>query len=277
MTKFIVETSHMGEIPTLTIRDEAVTNPPLVFYLHGFTDRKEAVLPYGYELASRGVCAVAFDAWMHGERPDPRLEAALSSQGATIYPPGTGLDTYLLMHRIIVQTGRDLETLIAHFKTTGGVNTDRIGLTGFSMGGFAAFYAAVRIPEIQAVVPIAGIPAFEKRWRDAVLESASYPEWAEKIEAVQAESEHWAGFMAKNDPFERFEAFYPKPVFIIHGDLDTDCHKSHSVELYRELIPIYLKHPERLRLGIYDGIGNQLTYEMILDAADWFDEFLIGS
>jgi carboxymethylenebutenolidase len=51
----------------------------------------------------------------------------------------------------------DLQRVITHLKTQTFVNGDRIGITGFCMGGTIAFMAACRLPtDIKAAVPFYG-------------------------------------------------------------------------------------------------------------------------
>jgi carboxymethylenebutenolidase len=51
----------------------------------------------------------------------------------------------------------DLQSVITHLKTQTFVNADRLGITGFCMGGTIAFMAACRFPtDIKAAVPFYG-------------------------------------------------------------------------------------------------------------------------
>lgn len=51
----------------------------------------------------------------------------------------------------------DLQSVIAHLKSQNFVNGDRIGITGFCMGGTIAFVAACKFPtDIKAAVPFYG-------------------------------------------------------------------------------------------------------------------------
>jgi carboxymethylenebutenolidase len=51
----------------------------------------------------------------------------------------------------------DMQSVITHLKTQNFVNGDRLGITGFCMGGTIAFLAACRFPaEIKAAVPFYG-------------------------------------------------------------------------------------------------------------------------
>ena len=275
MNRIAIEESLVEGIPVLAMAGEDRERRPVVFFVHGFMSDKRQGLALGYELARAGFHFVSFDAYMHGDRFDDRLGDLCSGQGDYVYPFESGLDLFFSMHEIIVQTARDLETLIAHLARSEQADTARIGLTGFSMGGFAAFYIAANNPAIRAVVPIAGIPAFAARWRDVVLESSSYEKWARAMEAAQAETRRRTAFVEAIDPFDRLASFSPKPLMMISGDKDIDSPKKYSVDLYRALKPAYAGCPERLRLNIHDEAGHELTPAMIQHTCQWFGRYLL--
>ncbi|MGC9523025.1 MAG: alpha/beta hydrolase family protein [Anaerolineae bacterium] len=202
------------------------------------------------------------------------MDAALSGGAEYVYPRESGLDVYILLHKIVVRTAQDVETLIAHFAEREEVDGKRIGVTGFSMGGFASFYLAANVPDIKAAVPIAGVPAFADRWCDVVLEASAYGQWSEAMTAAQTETVVRTAYIESIDPFEKLSSFHPKPLMMIQGDKDTDAPKIYAVDLYRALKPRYADHPERLRLNIHDGAGHELTQAMIDDACAWFQQYL---
>ena len=275
MVEITLETFSVQEIPVLRMAEADAAGQPVVFFVHGFTGDKSSVLMLGYELAQAGFTTVSFDAPMHGDRYDPYLGKMLSGEGDYVYPIETGLDVFFMLHEIIVQAAKDLETLIGYFDAEGTVDTGRIGLTGFSMGGFTTFYAAAHNPRIQAAVPIAGIPAFADRWRDVVLESSSYEKWADAIVAAEPETRERTAYMARIDPFDRMALFYPKPLMMICGDKDLDAPKHYAVDLYRALKPRYADHPERLRLNVHDDAGHEFTHAMRQDVRAWFTRYLL--
>ncbi len=275
MTKITIETFSVGEVPVLRMAEAGAEGQPLVVFVHGFTGDKRSALVLGYELAQAGITTVSFDAPMHGDRYDPHLGEMLDGEAAYVYPVGTGLDVFFMLHEIIVQAAADLETLIGYLDAEGNVDTGRIGLTGFSMGGFTTFYAAATNPRIQAAAPMAGIPGFAKRWRDVVLESSSYEKWAGAMAAVEPETRARTSFMARIDPFDGMAGFCPRPLMMICGDKDLDAPKHYSVDLYRALKPRYADHPERLRLNIHDEAGHRLTPAMRQDVRDWFVRSLV--
>ena len=273
--RILVEESLLAEIPILTVTKETSEQRPIVFFVHGFMADKSQGLALGYELAKLGFYFVSFDASMHGDRFSSKLEQICGGQGDYVYPFASGLDIFFLMHEVIVQIAGDVETLIAHFDGSSKADTSRIGLTGFSMGGFSTFHIAANNPDIGVAVPIAGIPGFAARWRDVVLEASSYEQWASVMGQVQAETEERTTYMEAIDPFEKMASFHPKPLMMISGDKDTDSPKKYSVDLYRKLKPLYAACPESLRLNIHDEAGHQLTSRMIQDTCRWFCQHLL--
>jgi pimeloyl-ACP methyl ester carboxylesterase len=276
MNTITIEQYRVGEIPILAMHKAGAESCPLVFFLHGFTGDKREGLPLGYELANKGFYFVAFDAFMHGERLDDHLDAVLSGTANNVYPVDSGLDAYCLMHEIILHTHNDINLLIDKLKNDPRVEINQIGLTGFSMGGFATFYCAANNTRIKVAAPVAGIPAFSIRWEDVILESSSYEKWSSAMESASQHTRERSSQMEENDPFEPLSRFYPRPLLMINGDLDTDSHKKYSVDLYRFLKPFYANHPERLQFNIHDGIGHQLTREMMAEIKDWFDKYLVN-
>ena len=274
--RIIVETEWVENIPVMTMALADAGRCPVVLFAHGFTGAKEDGLALGYRLAARGFLFLSLDARSHGERLDKRVTSVGERREGDVYPHRSGLDTYLLMHELIVETAKDIDRLIEHLGADRRADTGRIGLTGFSMGGFLTFYVAAHNPVIQAAVPMAGLPAFTARWEDVVLESSSYEGWAEQMAAAQEETARWTGFMRKIDPFDRMRSFYPRPLMMIIGDRDLDSPKKYLVDLYRALKPLYAAFPERLRLNIHDDAGHELTPAMMEDVCDWFTEHLFG-
>mgnify|MGYP006296548745 CR=1 FL=1 len=277
MATITVETFAVQEIPVLRMAEAGQEGQPVVFFVHGFTGNKRSALMLGYELAEAGFTTVSFDAPMHGDRYHPHLGAMLDGEGDYVYPVGTGLDVFFMLHEIIMQAAEDIETLIGYLDAEGRTDTGRIGLTGFSMGGFTTFYAAANNPRIQAAAPIAGIPSFADRWRDVVLESSSYEAWADAMAAAEPETRERTAFMEWIDPFDGLARFVPKPLMILCGDKDLDAPKIYSVDLYRALKPCYADHPERLRLTIHDEAGHEMTAAMRQDVRAWFTRYLLDT
>ena len=273
--KIIAETHPIDGIPVLTACPDDARRCPIVFLLHGFGSRKEDLLDLAFRLAGRGLFAVAFDAIHHGQRADGVLESFDNPQRCT-YPVESGLDRYVFMHQVVVDTGRDLAVLLDRLAADARVDGARCGVTGVSMGGFAAYYLAVTEPRIAAAAPVVGMPAFAERWDDVTLEASTYDQWREQMAAARPASERHAAFMRSIDPFPRMAAFHPRPLFMLCGDLDTHQPKSYTLRLYRALLPVYADHPDRLKLKIYDGVGHELAPGMMDDVTEWFAAHLLA-
>jgi dienelactone hydrolase len=272
--RLITETLPIGGVPVLTVRPASARRCPIVFLLHGFGGRKEDLLDLAWQLAGRGLFAVSFDAVHHGARADGMLKSFDDPQCCT-YPLESGLDRYVFMHQVVVETGRDLARLLDSFAADERVDAARCGVTGVSMGGFAAYYLAVTEPRIAAAAPVVGMPAFAERWDDVTLEASTYDQWRQQMAAAQPATERHAAFMRSIDPFPHMAAFFPRPLFMLCGDLDTHQPKSYTLRLYRALLPVYADHPDRLKLKIYDGIGHELAREMMDNIADWLADRLM--
>jgi dienelactone hydrolase len=267
--KIILETLAIDHIPALTACPDGARRCPVVFLLHGFGGRKEDLIDMAWRLAGRGLFAVAFDAVHHGERADGTLETFDDPQRCT-YPVESGLDRYVLMHQVVVDTGRELARLLDSFAADERVDAARCGVTGVSMGAFSAYYAAATEPRVASIAPVVGMPAFAERWNDVTLEASTYDQWRAPMDAARPATERHAEFMRGIDPFPHMAAFHPRPLFMLCGDLDTHQPKSYTLRLYRTLLPVYAAHPDRLKLKIYDGVGHELAPGMMEDVADWF-------
>lgn len=272
MRMIIIKEEIIKGIPALSIFPEGIEKLPLIFYIHGYGGDKEQALDYRYGLAKQGFYVVSIDCSEHGARHDQGSEH-LNRRFANVYPPETGIDTYIHMHEVIEKTGRDVKTLTEHFINLKEVDTDRIGITGFSMGGFASFYIAANNPEIQVAVPIGGKPSFKKAWEDIIVSTSTYDQWSGELERLVEETEKRTAFMEEIDPIERLIKFCPKPLLIINGDKDTDQIFLYSLDLYKYLKPFYVANPDRLKLSM-PFVDHKLTFEIEEQACKWFETYL---
>jgi hypothetical protein len=250
---------------------------PAIFFISGYGGNKEAGLSLGYRLARRGLFFISFDAWLHGERYDRRLDHAADPELGGIYPLATGLDTGIMFYRVIHHCLQDVQFLLNHYADDRRVNTRRAGVTGLSMGGYASFLIFANVPAIQAAVPMIGLPSFTRRWLD-VLEECSFsnPDWAAVLVRVQEQTRQHTTFIQQIDPYEKLKSAAPRALLIMNGDFDTDRLKFYSIRCYKELQPYYAGIPEKLKLNIYPA-GHVVTPQMETDAVDWFGRHLLDT
>lgn len=220
-------------------------------------------------LAKKGFYYVSIDCKGHGERKRENEYNKFSD----VFPPDTGLDTYVHMHEVIEQSAIDIQNLIEYFKGKDRIDTSKIGISGFSMGGYASFYISANNPNIKVAIPIAGKPSFTKAWLDTITSTATYEQWSTQIQDEVKEVGKRTEYFQMMDPFDKLSDFFPKPLLIINGDQDIDSPYFYSLELYKKLLPRYSEHPDKLKLSM-PFINHQFTYSMKLEACNWFEKHL---
>ena len=275
--KLLLDTTTIKDIPVLIIAPEGVHRAPVIFYISGFGDSKESGLSIGYRLARQGFVFVAFDAWLHGERYDPRLETAADPTVGGIYPPATGLDTFILFYRVIHHCLLDVQRLLDAYSADLHMDVNCCGVTGPSMGGYASFLIFANLPQMRAAVPMIGIPSFTRRWLDLLDECAfSNPAWATALQQVEEQTWGHTVFAQTIDPFEKLKAAVPRSLLIMNCDFDSDQPKHYAIDAYRNLQPAYAAYAEHLKLNIYPA-GHVVTPTMEQDAVDRFARHLLGA
>lgn len=260
-------------IPVRVVAPDNVEGMPLVFYAHGLGGDKDARLELGYRLAEAGICYVAFDADMHGERADDRLAKMLRGEGLS-YPAETQLDFYPLMLQLVERAKSEIDTLIGHFSKNQRIDADRIGMLGTSMGGCATFYVAANDSRIKVAVPMLASPYFLRQWQDLVLEVLAQEKWAKEVETAADETERISCYAARLDPSEQLAGFAPRPLLIMGGEKDPVTVRNYARDLYGKLRPLYRDNPDRLRLSIHKGVEHNVTPRMTIDACNWLVKHL---
>jgi hypothetical protein len=151
----------------------------------------------------------------------------------------------------------------------------RCGVTGLSMGGCASFLIFAELPQIQAAVPMIGIPNFSQRWKDLLDECKfSNPEWAAALAQVELQTQEHTRFVKQMDPYSKLKAAATRALLIMNCDFDSDQPKIYSINAYRELLPYYQLDPGKIKLRIYPA-GHQVTPDMEKNAVHWFCKHLI--
>ena len=266
----LLDTLTLHNIPVLMLLPGSADRCPAIFFIHGFGSSKEAGLSLGYQLARRGFCFISFDAWLHGERYDALLEQAALPERGGIYPPDSGLDTFLLFYRVIQQCVADVQTLIDHLAGDPRVDVTRCGVTGLSLGGYASYSILANLPQMQAAVPMIGVPSFTRRWVDLLSECAfSNAEWATALRQTEQQTSENTAFVVAIDPSAKLMNAAPRALLIMNNDFDSDQPKHYALDCYRELQAAYAARPDRLKINIYPA-GHIVTPQMERDAVEWF-------
>ncbi|XP_048331954.2 uncharacterized protein LOC125423016 isoform X2 [Ziziphus jujuba] len=231
----ITEAGEQGRLPLLIIslKEKSNQTRPAVVFLHSTHKNKEWLRPLLEAFASRGYISIAIDSRYHGERARNKTtyrDALISSwkNGDTM--------------PFLFDTAWDLIKL-ADYLTTERKDIDhsRIGITGESLGGMHAWFAAAADTRYAVVAPIIGVQGFR---------------WA-------IENDKWQGRVDSIKPvFERAE----DPRCPLDGLKEPHSRTCKAYEAAKSL--------DNFKLNAQPGIGHQMTSEMVKEASDWFDKFL---
>ena len=247
-------TEVVDGIPVLACVQRDTRRKPLVILSHGFRGNKEGWTPHLQTLAGRGCHAVALDNRNHGARQEPDFVSQVFEGGR------------LKVHevrRLIKETADDVSRLIDHFSRAGGIDRNRIGVCGVSMGGFATFRALVIEKRITVAAPIIASPYW-----DDVPQGVPVAEDSDSRQALDRISQ-------ESSPALFPERFFPRPLLIQIGSEDRHYDGGRVREFAERLRSgPYRDDAPRLRLIVHEGVGHECTSDMWAHVLAWFDEYL---
>lgn len=193
-------------------------------YIHGGETRKA--------LLEAGFAVFALDAQAHGDRIAENDYAVVNDYNPPGAPPRKN---YFTLRDIITQTIRDYRRGIDYLETRPDIDVKRLGIVGYSMGGFHAVSLTSVEPRIKAavgcVVPVS--------WReDPILDPANY-----------------------------VAGIGERPFLLLQGKTDGLCNEEQAKALYTHF------NPESARLLLYDS-GHKLPAAWVADGIPWLTERL---
>lgn len=193
-------------------------------YIHGGETRKA--------LLEKGYAVFALDAQAHGDRISENDYAVVNDYNEPDSPPRKN---YFTLRDILTQTILDYRRGIDYLATRGDIDMNRIGIVGYSMGGFHAVSLTAVEPRIKAavgcVVPVS--------WReDPILDPANY-----------------------------MRGIGDRPFMMLQGKTDGLCDEAHSKALYS------LIEGETTKLVLYDA-GHKLPPDWVGEAVPWLTDQL---
>lgn len=239
-------------IPALHIRRADLTGPaPTILFYHGWSSAKEkdSNVITAEAVACEGYRVIVPDAVRHGER-----------DALPVY------DNHMVARHfweVIMHTVDEAETLHGALLDAGWALPDRIGVAGYSMGGYITAGVFARYPWIKAAVLLAGGPCYQ--WADGFYRKA-----AGGIAPVPALTERLKAY----DPEEQLGKLPPRPLLMLHGDADPAVPVG-GVRRYAELArPYYREQPQWLQLTEFTGLTHFVTAPEVGAARAWFREHL---
>ncbi|KAL3701290.1 hypothetical protein R1sor_019312 [Riccia sorocarpa] len=281
----LTEEGEQGRVPVLVIKpvddDGQAKRRPVVVFLHSTGKSKDAMRASMESFAARGYITVAIDSRYHGER----------ARGSDAYPSAlirawaTGNEM-----PFIFDTVWDLIKLVDYLVTRRDVDPTRIGVTGISLGGMHAWYAAVADSRIAVVVPMIAVQCFSwavvnNRWHARVQSIPHVFEVARReLGKTAVDSEVVARVWRRIAPglLDRFDAEHtiaavaPRPLLILNGQADERCPVpglerpiSQAAEVYRSA-----GVADNFMFKAEEGVEHAISDSMLYDASVWMDRHL---
>ncbi len=225
----------------LQIPDDAVAPYPCVLLMHGWSGSKMSWWQDGgfisggdarKALLKAGYAVLALDAQAHGDRIAENDYHGVNFTSEQEVPMRKN---YFTLRDIITQTVLDYRRGIDYLASRGDIDMARIGIWGYSMGGFHSVALTAMEPRIKASVAVV-VPV---SWRkDPILDPANYAR-------------------GLND----------RPLMMLQGKEDGLCNEAQSKELYEQV------KGSDTRLELFDS-GHKLPLEHVGIAAPWLIERL---
>jgi dienelactone hydrolase len=155
---------------------------------------------------------------------------------------------------------------VDYLQTRTDVEPQRIGITGFSLGGAISWYAAAADPRLRVVVPLcSGAGTY-----DALLNSQPHTRYHSQYFYPAAFLQVFPG-----DQPELFAALVPRPVLVVGREQDQGMPIEGLRKLEQEVSAAYRKRgvPERFAVHLTPGEHNY-SEEMFAQVKQWFRRFL---
>ncbi|XP_011652622.1 uncharacterized protein LOC101220970 isoform X1 [Cucumis sativus] len=280
------EEGEQGQLPILimSMKESRQQKRPGIVFLHSTNKCKEWLRPLLEAYASRGYVAIAIDSRYHGERAKTKTtyrDALISAwkKGDTM--------------PFIFDTVWDLIKLADYLTRREDIDPCRIGITGESLGGMHAWFAAAADTRYSVVVPIIGVQSFG--W------AVDNDKWQARVESIKPVFEEarielgmneinkevvkkvWnriaPGLDSQFDSIYSVPAIAPRPLLLLNGADDPRCPVAGLDAPVSRIQTAYQKFgcPENFKFITQTGIGHEMTTEMVKEASDWFDKFLCES
>lgn len=241
--------------------------------------------------ARRGFLVVGLNSRYHGCRRGDRYEGKERYLSALVHAwkgnSDNCADTNL--YPFIYDTVADLHSVADYLLSRPDVNSAHLGITGISLGGMHAWFAAAADPRWTAVAPLIAMQSFNYALDNLCFEArvgtiqdlfdaAAVDMGVERVscDVVRAVwNRICPGLLERFDCEKSLALLSPRPVFIANGDLDPRC-PVHGVEksvlLARETFERDCGDADRLRLRIYKNVGHEVTDSMWEDCIKFFEE-----
>lgn len=252
-----VEAQHINGIPALHIIQNELTDKktPFVIFMHGFTSAKEHNLHYAYLLAEKGIRVILPEAAYHGERSVGYSNDELNMK----------------FWDVVINEIHELKTIKEYYEQKELVDVNRIGVAGTSMGGITALGALTQYNWIKTAVSLMGNPRY-------IVYLKEQMKWLQhkgvKIPLTESEIEEQINLLKKYDLSMNKEALNGRPLLFWHGMKDQVVPFTETYDFYKEIMPMYEHHSEKLRFMVDENSGHKVSREGVLATVEWLSKNL---
>ena len=216
--------------------------------------------------------------WLTGYSSPGQMAAA---EGYAVFYPnyrgstGRGMDfTYSSQGDMAGKEFDDVVDGVDYLIEHGIADTNRIGVTGGSYGGYASAWMSTYYSDrFAAAVMFVGISNNLSKWGTSDIPNELY--------YVHSRSRLWDSDAVWKDYLERSPIYHVEksetPILIMHGENDTRVHPAQALELYRHIKVRKPEVPVRLVLYPNEGHGNRNSaaqMDYALRMMQWFDVYL---
>lgn len=223
-------------------------NGAAVITVHGHGGNREGMLDDAALLTARGYGVLLFDLRNSGE-----------SDGA--------------MTTLGLLEVNDVRGAMEFVKAQEGVDANRIGLLGHSMGGATAIMAA-RIPQARAVVAESTYTSLEDNITNGVRQVAGLPPFPFAPLVIFFGQQEAGLDITAVRPVDDIALISPRPILIVHGELDETIAAANAHKLYEAA-----GEPKELYVipnAGHTGLVQAGAEEYVRRVVGFFDESLLA-
>lgn len=230
---------------------------PVVYLTHGRTGMALHLHDWCRDLAGMGYIAIALDQRNHGRR---LLDGRVNWDWSVTHAAD--------MYGVFLGTAADISTLIDLVPARLGLTSDRIGMTGGSLGGHATLMAMALDPRIKVGVPLIGSGDYRRLMElRAVLNKCPASDFSRYFSpAMEAAVRH-------RDPIHNAAVFADRPLLMLNGADDKVVPLECNQRFEAAARPFYTDG-SKLKLVAYPGIGHEVPAAMWAEAKAWFKTWL---
>ena len=262
---------------------------PAVIVLHGTggSINNAGVMSFIDDLARRNIIGIAIDARYHGDRAGGAKGAAAYNQA--ILKAWKTKPRAPMEHPFYYDTVYDLWRLVDYLETRDDIDTKRLGMIGFSMGGIQTYLAASVDERIKVAVPAIAVQSF--RW------SLENDQWQGRANTIRLAHEAAAkdlgekevnqkvcrvlwnkivpGILDEYDCPSMLRLFAGRPLLIVSGTMDKNCPYGGAKLAIASAEQAYKDAgaSDRLRV-LVEEVGHTVTAKQRTAALDWFEKWL---